>query len=91
MRCDCLRPLDRRNHAHDLEVSQTTNRLIQRGSAQWSLREVDAHSVPGARAPKCLICESTDVIRRLWAYPADWKSLSDDALWTLCEADQRRG
>jgi hypothetical protein len=86
-----VRSFQRRYHAYDLDVSQTTNRLIQRGSVHWSLREVDARRVPGARAPKCLICESTDVIRRLWVYPDDWKSLTDDALWTLCESDQRRG
>jgi hypothetical protein len=49
------------------------------------LREVDARKVPGARAPTCLICESADVIRRLWAFPGDWHSLDDESLLDLCD------
>ena len=60
---------------------------MQRGTTHWSLREVDARKVPGAPRPQCLICESGDVIRRLWKYPSDWESLDDDALWALCERD----
>jgi len=49
------------------------------------MREVDARNVPGARRATCLICESGDVIRRLWSFPSDWYQLDDDALLTLCD------
>jgi hypothetical protein len=49
------------------------------------MREVDARNVPGARAPTCLICESPDVIRRLWSYPSDWQMLGDDDLLRICD------
>jgi hypothetical protein len=61
-------------------------RLVERGERRWTLREVDARGVPGARAATCLICESTDVIRRFWRYPGNWRSLADDDLAALCEA-----
>lgn len=64
-------------------------RLVERGERQWTLREMDARTVPGARAATCLICESTDVIRRLWRYPRDWRSLKDDDLAALCEGMPR--
>ena len=64
-------------------------RLVERGDRRWTLREMDAREVPGARAATCLICESTDVIRRFWRYPRDWRSLEDDDLAALCEAGAR--
>ena len=60
-------------------------RLVERGERRWTLREMDARRVPGARAATCLICESTDVIRRFWRYPRDWRSLDDEGLAELCE------
>lgn len=71
-------------------VSEPANRVVQRGSERWVVREIDAHKVPGARGPRCLICESGDVIRRLWKYPSDWESLDDISLWALCERDVQR-
>jgi hypothetical protein len=64
-------------------------RLVERGDRHWTLREMDARAVPGARAPRCLICESTEVIRRLWSYPNDWRQLDDLQLATLCEGSAR--
>ena len=46
---------------------------------------MDAHAVPGSRGATCLVCESLDVIRRLWIFPDDWAVMGDDALWRLCE------
>jgi hypothetical protein len=60
-------------------------RVVQRGLDQWRVHEMDARAVPGARASTCLICESIEVIRRLWTFPSDWRVLDDDALWELCE------
>ena len=64
-------------------------RLVERGDRHWTVREMDARGVPGARAPTCLICESTEVIRRLWDYPNDWRKLDDAALVRLCEGAAR--
>ena len=64
-------------------------RLVERGDRRWTLREMDARGVPGARATTCLICESTDVFRRFWRYPRDWRSLDDEDLAGLCEAAPR--
>jgi hypothetical protein len=64
-------------------------RLVERADRRWTLREMDARAVPGARAPRCLICESTEVIRRLWNYPRNWRELDDRELATLCEGSAR--
>ena len=64
-------------------------RLVERGDRHWTVREMDARGVPGARAPTCLICESTEVIRRLWDYPRDWRKLDDLELARLCEGAAR--
>lgn len=68
--------------SNDAKIAE---RIVQRGADEWRVREVSALNVPGARGPRCLICESGDVVRRLWKYPADWQELDDDALWELCD------
>jgi hypothetical protein len=60
-------------------------RDFQHDGQRWHVRELDASKVPGARAERCLICESNEVIRRLWSYPSDWDALDDDALFRLCD------
>jgi len=64
-------------------------RTLQRGNDEWTVREVDARRVPGAPYASCLICETSDIVRRLWRYPKDWRSLSDDDLWALVESGGR--
>jgi hypothetical protein len=64
-------------------------RTIHHGNEQWTVREADARKVPGAKNSTCLICESVDVIRRVWQYPSDWQSLSDDELWQLLDDGSR--
>lgn len=56
--------------------------LYDRGDddRRWHVREVDARGVPGSRGPRCLIFENPEIIRRLWKYPSNWLTLSDDAL-----------
>lgn len=49
----------------------------------WSVVEVDAAAVPGARASRCLLFSRPECIRRVWDYPADWRTLDDDALTAL--------
>jgi hypothetical protein len=60
-------------------------RIVERGDHRWAVREVSANAVPGATAPRCLICESDDVVRRIWRYPDNWLSLSDEDLLRICD------
>lgn len=55
------------------------------GGDRWLIAEIDARGIPGAQADRCLVCQSEQVMRRLWDYPTDWHSLSDEALGALCE------
>ena len=61
-------------------------RWIVRGSERWTISEVDAREVPGARSDSCLICESDFSVRRLWNYPADWHRIEDTKLLCLFAA-----
>ena len=58
-------------------------RILQRGDEMWTVREVSAHRVPGARGARCLICEYASVVRRLWDYPDNWHALTDTDLLAL--------
>jgi len=72
------------------DVPTETNhgeRIIQRGDDMWTVREMNTEHVPGARGRRCLICESTAIVRRLWNYPEDWANLSDEALLRLCAGE----
>src|SRR3954470_3097211 len=69
--------------------SHSPERLLQRGHRQWIVREVSARGVPGARRETCLLCESAEVIRRIWDFPSDWKNADDEALWRLCDGSAR--
>ena len=60
---------------------------IDRRGVEWRVREVDARATPGARAPRCLVCETHEVVRRLWRYPADWHRRADRDLLALCGAE----
>jgi hypothetical protein len=64
---------------------ESHERVVERGARRWTVREVNAAAVPGAAAPRCLICESDDVVRRIWRYPDNWLGLSDDDLLRICD------
>lgn len=68
----------------DMDDTQSTERIIQRGDQYWIVREVNTSTVAGSHGARCLICESDDIVRRVWEYPDDWDKLSDDALLELC-------
>ena len=53
------------------------------GRWHWSVVEVDARGVPGARGARCLVFTRQDCVRRVWDYPADWRTLDDAALAAL--------
>ena len=49
----------------------------------WHVTEHDCREVPGARGVRCLVFMSESVFRRVWIYPAEWRSLSGVALTVL--------
>jgi hypothetical protein len=49
----------------------------------WSVVEVDAAAVPGALGPRCLVFTRPECLRRVWHYPANWRTLDDAALTAL--------
>lgn len=60
--------------------------VIDRDGVEWTVRETATPQV-WARAPRCLVLGSRECVRRVWAYPHDWRSLDADALLRLGRAD----
>jgi hypothetical protein len=50
---------------------------------EWTVTERDAQTVPGARGATCLIFHSSEVVRRVWEYPAGWRDLQTPDLIAL--------
>lgn len=58
-------------------------RVIESEHGIWRVREwVSLPTALIGMAPS-LICESAELIRRLWTYPAGWRALSDAELLEL--------
>jgi hypothetical protein len=57
--------------------------LVDSTGKSWTVREIDARAVPGARAPRCLVIENHEVVRRFWNFPQDWSAIPDRALLDL--------
>jgi hypothetical protein len=49
----------------------------------WSVHEVSAGAVPWAHGTRCLLFGSEAAIRRVWHFPAEWRTLSDAQLEAL--------
>jgi hypothetical protein len=60
--------------------------VVDRAGIEWTVREVETPQ-PWARAGRCLVLNSRECVRRLWTYPADWRSLDADVLLDLGTAD----
>jgi hypothetical protein len=56
---------------------------FQADGVRWLVTEHAGNLVPGARGDRCLIFMSADVIRRVWRYPLDWRSLPPERLIAL--------
>ena len=64
------------------ELARTNGRTLLIDGVEWRVYELP----PGAydrRGLATLIFESQDMFRRIRSYPADWRSLSDDALYAV--------
>ena len=60
--------------------------VVDRDGVEWAVREL-ATPQTWARAPRCLVVSSRDCVRRVWAYPTEWRTLGADALLRLGRAD----
>jgi len=49
----------------------------------WTVTERDGLGVPGSRGARCLIFQSPEAVRRVWAYPAGWRDLLTPSLIAL--------
>lgn len=64
------------------ELARTQGRSILVDGVEWCVYELP----PGMydrRGPATLVFESHDIFRRIRGYPADWRSLSDEALFAV--------
>lgn len=61
-----------------------TRTIVDESGRPWLVREVDTRLTPGARRPRCLLCEGEGVVRRVWAYPVDWRHCPDAELAAAC-------
>ena len=50
---------------------------------RWVVSEHDCRAIPGATAARCLIFMSDSAFRRVYHFPADWRTLSPVALAAL--------
>jgi hypothetical protein len=66
----------------DLASAAEGSRIIQGGGQQWVVHEAIWEG-PGGRWLVCLIFENDAVVRRVRAFPADWRARSDEALYIL--------
>jgi hypothetical protein len=72
--------------AHAGAVDPTPVTFVQEvdgGWLHWSVVEVDARAVPGAHGARCLVFSRPDCIRRVWEYPAHWRTLDAAGLAAL--------
>lgn len=49
----------------------------------WRVVECPAAHVPGSRGARCLVFLSEGLVRRVWHFPLDWRTLSRAALEAL--------
>ena len=65
-----------------VQSARVTGRQIVVEGVAWLVFEVPAHQFDRRSSPS-LIFESDDAMRRVRNYPADWRTLPDDALLAL--------
>jgi hypothetical protein len=50
---------------------------------RWQVDEVASADHPGAKQPRCLVFTSDTTMRRVYDYPADWRTLSESELFAV--------
>lgn len=74
------------NSEHRVPLDDTIVTFVQRVDdtwLQWSVVEVDARGLPGAKKARCLVFSRPECVRRVWDYPDDWRTLDPARLATL--------
>ena len=67
-----------------LSLSFPTRRdFVAADGTHWCVHERDAAAMAHARGARCLVFETGNVLRVVWHYPRDWRTLSDAELETL--------
>ena len=67
-----------------LRLGMPTRRdFISADGTQWCVHERDASGMAHARGARCLVFETGNVLRVVWNYPRDWRTLSDAELEVL--------
>lgn len=56
--------------------------VVDRDGVEWTVRETVTPQT-WARAPRCLILNSRECVRRIWSYPSEWRELDGDTLLRL--------
>ena len=86
----CVRMQDDSNPSEDVPHADADERLrggvvsfVDRNQVRWRVTERDARYDPGSRGHWCLIFACDDAVRRVWVYPARWRSLSPSELEVL--------
>jgi hypothetical protein len=54
--------------------------LVDAEGRKWRVREVDTIDLPGNGNRRCLIFETSELMRRIWHYPERWFALPDEDL-----------
>ena len=57
--------------------------FVDADGESWSATEHDCRDLPGTRGARCLVFASEYGFRRVWDFPADWRTLSMAALMEL--------
>ena len=58
-------------------------RFVGAEGLAWRVVECAAGQVPGSRGPRCLVFLSEGLVRRVWDFPPDWRTLGPVALDAL--------
>lgn len=66
-------------HADGIEYLE----IVGESHVTWRVVEVAGHEVPGTHGEHCLLFIGEGVIRRVWEYPPEWKTLGAKELARL--------
>jgi hypothetical protein len=72
--------------AADARPDPTPVRYIEQVDEEylhWAVVEADAGAVPGSRGARCLLFTREGCVRRVWDYPAHWRTLDGAGLGAL--------
>jgi hypothetical protein len=68
---------------HGASLAQAPIQFRDTRGRQWTVFERPCKGVPGRKADRCLVFECGEVVRRLWRYPDNWRTLDAEALEKL--------